>query len=685
MTDPSRAVFLSYASEDSEAAGRVAEALKAAGIEVWFDRNALRGGDEWDRKIRREIRDCALFIPLISANSEARHEGYFRLEWDLADQRSHMIVRGRAFIVPVGLDDTKEKEAGVPESFQRVQWLRLPGGKASSTFVDRIRLLLAEHGAAPQRNATAAAPATPPSTSASPPVRKRWSARALGYAAVAVAVLGIAAYVGLRHPRANGAGAAATVHPATVASTMASIAVLPLANLSHDPDQQYFSDGLSESLISALSQMHDLKVIGKTSSFLFRDSKESSHSIGEKLGVARLLEGSVQRSADKIRVTAELIDTADGTTVWSEKYDRPYKDLFALQDEITRAVAEALKAKLLPTATAVAQDERPPSGSLEAYNDYLQGQYHVGRHSEPEYRAAIDNFVKAVAIDPRYALAWSRLSNAQVSMATQYLGGPAAQRMYAQAREAADRALVLAPDLAQAHVAKGNLLLSADFDWRRAEAEFRQALTLAPTNAEAQFQLGALLAALGDVPQAVALTRQALAAEPLRANWYNFLSTYYVGLNRLEEAEQAIRKDLALNNSDDIFEQLVIVQILQHKGAEALATAQQSPAGLWKDLALTFATQVGNDRPAADAALKNLIDKHSEDSAYQIAQAYALRGDAAGTFLWLDRAWTNRDSGINYLLFDPFILRFKDDPRFAAYCRKVGLPVPVQKATGKST
>ncbi len=143
-------MFLSYASEDAQAAGRIADALRTAGIEVWFDRNALRGGDEWDRKIRREIKDCALFVPIISANSEARHEGYFRLEWDLADQRSHMIARGRPFLVPVGLDETRAEDAGVPDSFQRVQWTRLPGGTTPDEFIERIGQLLSDSRAREQ-------------------------------------------------------------------------------------------------------------------------------------------------------------------------------------------------------------------------------------------------------------------------------------------------------------------------------------------------------------------------------------------------------------------------------------------------------------------------------------------------------------------------------------------------------
>src|SRR5215467_12632711 len=177
-----------------------------------------------------------------------------------------------------------------------------------------------------------------------------------------------------------------------------SIAVLPLRNESGDAKEQYFSDGISEDLITALAQFPRLKVIGRTSAFQFRDSKEDSRSIGAKLGVAHLLEGSVRRSGEVVRVSAELIDTTDGSTQWSERYDRPYRDLFALQDEITRAVAGALRAKLLPGEHAAAQSERPPSGSLEAYTALLQGRFYDLRETEADERKAIEFFTQAIQL-----------------------------------------------------------------------------------------------------------------------------------------------------------------------------------------------------------------------------------------------------------------------------------------------
>jgi TolB-like protein/Tfp pilus assembly protein PilF len=673
VTDPSRAVFLSYALQDAGAAQWICEALRAAGIEVWFDQSELRGGDAWDQKIRREIRDCALFVPVISANTAARHEGYFRLEWDLADQRTHMIARNRAFIVPVCVDATPETSSDTPESFQRVQWTRLPGGETSPAFVERVRRLLLPESASASEIARSAGSAL--ATDAPAPrglIRPRTGAL---YGAIAAALVLALGYFGLER----------LIRPMPSVRGAASIAVLPLANESGEASQQYFSDGISEDLITALTQFPGLKVIGRSSAFQFRDSKEDSRSIGAKLGVAHLLEGSVRRSGEVVRVSAELVDTADGSTQWSERYDRPYKDLFALQDEITRAVAGALRAKLLPGEHTAAQSERPPGGSLEAYNALLQGRFYIWHQTEVDVRKAIESYTQATQLDPRYALAWSRLAGAWTELGAEYLEGAPAEEAYARARAAADRALALSPELAAAHVARGYLLLNADFDWRGAEAEYRRAMELAPNDGEAKFYFGKQLATFGEVERAIELTRQALATEPVRANWYNWLATYLRGLDRLDEAERAIRKAIELQPTAESYHYtLSIIEIQRGNAPAALAAAQQEPPGGWQDEALALARQIGGDRSAADAALRTLVEKDANSAAYQIAEVYALRNDAKATFEWLDRAWSNRDGGIQFLLYDPFILRYKDDPRFAAYCRKVGLPVPGEAPARKS-
>ena len=681
MTDPSHAVFLSYASEDAAAAHRICEALRAAGIEVWFDQSELRGGDVWDAAIRKQIKSCRLFMPVISRNTHARGEGYFRLEWKLAVDRSDLMATDVPFLVPVAIDDTPNVDPRVPERFCAIQWTRLPGGETSPAFVERVqRLLAAEsaHAVHETSNSAGSGVARRPSARSHRPTGG--GAAAIGWAIAAV-VLAAAAYFvtqRLSRPAAPAAAVVSTAAPvAGGASAEASIAVLPLRNESGDANQQYFSDGISEDLINALGQFPGLKVIGRSSSFRFRNSMVEAHSIGAQLGVAHLLEGSVQTSGGMVRVSAELVDTADGTIQWSENYDQPYKDLFALQDQITQAVAAALRTKLLTGAYAAAQSDRPPSGSLEAYDAFLQGRFYFGRGADADVRKAIQFYTRATQLDPNYALAWSSLSMTWTGFSAYSLDGRAAEAAYAQAREEADRALSLSPDAAAGHIALGYLLLLADLDWRGAEAEYQRAAALDPNDGDAKFELGVVLAALGQPERSTELTRQALASEPLRANWYNTLAGYLSGLNRLAEAEQAIHKAIELQPAAASYhETLAIIEIQRNDGQAALAAARQESPGLWQDVAFTLVRQIGGDRSAADASLTALVKKYANSAAYQIAEVYALRKDANGTFHWLDRAWTLRDAGIGYLLYDPFILRYRGDPRFAAFCRKVGLSVP---------
>jgi TolB-like protein/Tfp pilus assembly protein PilF len=663
---PTGAVFLSHASQDAEPAQRICEALRDAGIEVWFDKSELRGGDAWDRRIREQIRDCRLFIAVVSAHTEARDEGYFRREWKLAVDRTYDMAEDRAFLVPVAVDATSERTARVPDSFKHVQWTRLCGGDTPSAFVERVTRLLSPESSPASDSARSASG----SVAQIVPAPRGLFSRRTGvlYGAIAAVVLLAVGYFGLERLR----GSKASVPGA------ASIAVLPLANESGEANQRYFSDGISEDLITALSQFPGLKVIGRTSAFQFRDSTEDSRTIGAKLGVAHLLEGSVRRSGEMIRVSAELIDTADGSTQWSGRYDRPYKDLFALQDEITRAVGGALRAQLLPGEHAAAQSDRPPGGSLEAYNALLQGRFYDSRGTQADLRKAIEFFTQATQIDPRYARAWCALSRTWVFLGSEYLEGSPEQEAYAEARKAADRALALTPNLGAAHDAQGNLLMYVDFNWRGAESEFRRALELAPDEGGAKVKLAGMLATIGEVEPVIELTRQALATDPLNADWYTAFAFYLWGFNRLDEAEKAIRRAIEIAPAGTVgnYYMLALIETQRGHAQAAQSAAHQEPSGPRRDMALAFARQLGSDRDAADASLKTVIEKHAGTMAYQIAEVYALRKDVSGTFAWLDRAWNNRDTGIAALLHDPFILRYKDDPRFAAFCRKVGLPVP---------
>ncbi|MBS0569782.1 MAG: tetratricopeptide repeat protein [Proteobacteria bacterium] len=503
--------------------------------------------------------------------------------------------------------------------------------------------------------------------------QRHTNARKLDFAIIAVLALAVVLLLTDRFvshkDAATGAGAIAAIPEK-------SIAVLPLTNESGEKDQQYFSDGLSDSLINALSQFAGLKVIGRGSSFQFRDSKLSSAAIGQALGVAHLLEGSVQHAGDVVRISATMVNSVDGSTLWAHQYDRPYKDLFALQDDITQQVAGALKARLLANDAGAPQSDRPPGGSLDAWNAYSRGRFLSRSPNPDDSRKAIESFEQAVAADPRYARAYAEMSLTWSRLGATYLGGEHQRQALAKARASADTALQLDPNDANAHGARGLLLEWADFDWNGAEAEYRRALELAPGDGTAQFSLAGIFRTLGRTQQAISLIRQAIASDPRNgAEWY-WLGWSLAAVGRLDEAEQAAHKAVELFPDGAFYPTgLVIIQILRGEDKAALTSAQlEPPNGAWRDVALAFALQRGKDRAAADAALQKLIAEQTDASSYQIAQVYALRGDADNTFMWLDRAWANRDPGIGRLLTDPFILHFHDDSRFAAFCKKVGLP-----------
>ncbi len=457
-----------------------------------------------------------------------------------------------------------------------------------------------------------------------------------------------------------------------------SIAVLPFVNDSGDSSDQYFSDGLSEELIIALSQYPGLRVIGRESSFQFRGRDLDSRSIGDKLKVAHLLEGSVSRDGNEVRVRAELVNATDGSTVWSKHYDRPYKNLFKLQDNITRTVASALKAKLLSVndSTVHNQIDRPPSGNINAYNAYLQGTFYFRQLTKKSLGRAINYYKQAIRIDPGYTAAYARLSVTWMNLGANYLDGAAMQSARAKAKAYADTALSISPNSVAAHFAHG-IYSQYSLNWQGAESQFRKAWQLAPSFPDAEQLLSFSVASLGRLDEAINLARKAVTANPLDGYNYNNLSRLLSGAGQLKEAEQAARRAVSLDPTTANFHAwLAAVNVLLHHSSLALSEADAEPAPGMRAWAITLAYTASGKRTQADRAMKTLIDGYSGNAAYQIAEAYAYRRQPDQAFDWLDRAWRQRDPGIGFLLYDPFLHRYHNDPRFAAFCKKVGLPVP---------
>ena len=454
-----------------------------------------------------------------------------------------------------------------------------------------------------------------------------------------------------------------------------SIAVLPLVDEGDEKGQQYFSDGLSEQLISDLTQIGALKVIGKSSSFQFRGSKAGYAAIGKKLGVATLLEGSVHRQGDRIRIVVGLIRAADGSQLWAQTYDRNLKDIFAVQSDIGHAVADALQIKLL--GKPIVSEEQPASGNVAAYRLMLESRSIARRGTEPALRQGIGLLEQATRLDPGYAYAYGALSNFWINLGRLYLVGVERQNTYQQAREAVAMEMNLAPATASAHVDRGYMLAVLDHDQQGALSEFRRALQLAPNDGNTMSFLAGQLSTLGQLQPAVDLYRRALDTDPLRADWYSNLANLLVAQGRLGQADRALHAALDLQpDFPGLYQWLALTAVLRGDAAGARSNAAKETDPDLKAWAQTLAAQIAGDTQAADAAMDAYVARYQKTQPYFIAELYAQRGQADETFQWLDRALADQDADVGFLLYDPFILRYRHDARFAAVCEKVGLPRP---------
>ncbi len=1070
-SDP--AVFLSYASQDAEAAKRIAESLRAAGIEVWFDQNELVGGDAWDAKIRQQIAECALFVPVISANTQARREGYFRLEWKLAAQRTHMIADGTPFLLPVVIDATRDAEAKVPAEFKAVQWTRLPGGETPEKFTAQVKKLLGGEVAENRGQRTedrsgrtepppnwlrygwAAVgivfalvytvrslrqekprpePQTPVVAPASEAQRLAGQARdqlnlghrglasleaasllaeqAIGLEPTNPEILAIASQVDIRmhfhsldpsekrlelartraaranqiapgsfearlaqatylvyrpggpqseangallgelrteNPRDarvllvraaqlmeegrheesfaeyeemarlpgllptalmskawdyhrlrripemdaalersisarpmagavalrvhydlawlgdldaalanmqrlppeelaedNGISLAVRVHrwrrdpesllrflravprnwikwsvagpkaaltgeahaalgrmvaartdwqqalalveqrlaeypsdranlewkawlqaslglveaaretyaflrelpepnrwtlefermpriaPAEdvladlerrVDQTIAaldrkkrvpgnfisaaylrlnpawdplrshprfvalqarldanprfnpnvrrmasttdkaddkSVAVLAFTNLSDDKANEYFSDGISEELLNVLAKIPGLKVSARTSAFYFKGKEVPIPEIAKQLGVAYVVEGSVRKAGDKVRITAQLIKAADGFHVWSDTFTRDLKDIFAVQDEIAGLIARQLQLKL-----AEGGDRGTVDPAL--YELLLQARSLTLRESNEDWRQAISLYRRALEREPRLALAWAELARTYVQLGR--FGGMPIQDAMREARAAAQRALDLVPDQATGLVALGWVQRTADWDWRAARQSFQRALELAPGNASIMGDLAVFYFNTGRVAEATTLARQAVERDPLNARAQASLG-FILNLNGdWEQALPPLRQAVALAPAiEEVRSHQARALMALGQVSEAVAVAEQEPNEAYRLIARAFIPG-----SAADAALAEFVAKYGEEMPGYVANLHGIRGEIDPAFAWFERALARRDAAVVWVKTNINNRSLRADPRWPVFLRKVGL------------
>jgi adenylate cyclase len=658
-------VFLSYASQDAPAARRVCDTLRSAGIEVWFDKSELRGGDVWDQTIRRQIRECALFIPIISANTASRSEGYFRLEWALAEERTHMMSRNRTFIVPVCVDSTSESGADVPDSFLRVQWTRLPAGETLPAFSQRIRMLLEPSAATPP------AAGTPVSHSVVTPIQGARRTRLYVLLALGLGLLTAIAALQPWHLLA-GRHEAARVGTAVSdagAAAQKSVAVLPFTDMSEKHDQEYFSDGLSEELIDVLAKVPNLRVPARTSSFSFKGRAATIGQIGRELGVTHVLEGSVRKAGEHMRITAQLVRTDNGFHVWSQTYDREVRDVFAVQDDIAQAVAEQLKTALLITPA----QEAHQTANVEAHNLYLKGRFLADRDTPADLGQAVLLYEQALQLDPSYAQAWAWLAYAHIRRIAQG-GEPDSAENHERALTAAKRAIELNPNLPEGYSSLATVNMQFERDWAAAAQALDKAAALDPNHVLVDQIRGHLSAAIGTPEEAMAHFRRAVDADPLNMLPRKYLgrALYYQG--RPAEAVAELRRAIEINPQFPGLHYELGRALLQSNQPEAANAAfDAEPDATWRQNGVVLGYFGSRRVKEAQAALA-LFLADPGGGEFQLAEAYAFSGQPGKAFEWLDRARTQHDPGVIWTRNDPLLASVAADPRFAAFLESLHMP-----------
>ena len=493
------------------------------------------------------------------------------------------------------------------------------------------------------------------------------SGRGLMWMAVGAAIIAIvvaaASWLG-RGSREPGAEPAAAPTPVE-----ASIAVLSFVDLSPGQDQEYFSDGLTEELLSVLTQIPELRVAGRSSSFQFKGEDADLRSIGEKLDVATILEGSVRKAGNQVRINAQLVNALDGFQIWSATYDRELDDIFAVQESIAESVVEALKVPLLGQVAAAT---RSRGDNPAAYNLVLEGRYLADKQGEDDLRRAAELYEQALELDPGYALAWASLAESYSRRATQ--GYVPFDEGYDRAREAANRAIEADDTLAEGWATLGRIRRAYDWDWIGADEAFARALELEPANTEVVRGAASLAANLGRLNQAVELSQRAVELDPLLVSSHRNLGMYSYFAGRLDQARSALEKALELNPELSVAHTLLgRVYLAWSRPEQALEQFQSEPHPAFRLFGLALAHHALGQEQEAQAALDELIETWGAQTAYQIAEIHAFQGDPDQAFEWLERAFAERDPGTAETRVDPLLIGLQDDPRWPAFLRKIRL------------
>jgi len=465
------------------------------------------------------------------------------------------------------------------------------------------------------------------------------------------------------------------LRPAPHSGSIHSIAVLPLENLSHDPEQEFFAQGMTEDLITNLAKISALRVISRTSVMQYKGTNKQLPQIAKELNVDAVVEGSVQRSGDRVRITAQLIEAADDKHLWAESYDRDLRDVLSLQDQVARQIARTVQVQLTP------QEEAQLAGghsiNPNAYQLYLQGRFHWNKGDEQELKKSIEYYRQALAEDPNDALAYSGLADSYSAFSDWYL---APRKVMPQAKAAVTKALELDESLAAAHNSLCFIHTIYDWDWQGAERECRRAIELNPNFADAHDNYASYLAALGQWDRAMAELHRAEELDPLSFHIYSDGALDFYLARRYDEAVEQAHKAIELQ--PDFFlahSNLAMVYVQMGRLPEAVTEAQKgsqlSESPLAKGVLGYAYAAAGNELEAwkvADELVANI--KARFVCPFEIGTTYLRLGQKYEAFLWFEKAYEERSICIFTMKFDPRLDPIRADPRYHSIIRRVAFP-----------
>ncbi len=637
-------VFISYASQDAAVAAALVEVLERHGIACWIAPRDVKAGALYADAIVRAISGAKAFVLVLSESAIA--SSHVSKEIERASSKKRPIIALRIDAASL----TPALEYFLSES----QWVEVPRGNMPDAYARIIDAIREPEG-----------PGIPAGRSPTPP-RESHRNRLWLVAGIAVIAVGLAGFLVDRLYLSRRGHSGQPAAPATNAVGEKSVAVLPFVDLSEKHDQEYFADGMAEELLDLLAKIPALKVIGRTSSFQFKGKNQDLRAIGSALGVSYVVEGSVRKSGNQLRITAQLINAQDGSHLWSDTYDEPVGDSLKIQEQIAYNLARALQV----TIGADYQLDRPFK-SAEAYDLYLRGRHAADRFDKEGIESAVAYFQQILELDPTSVPALEWLAGAQENSAE--MGYVEPHGGFERARLSAQRVLALDPRSSGAHVILSNVHVFYDWDWAAAERDAKEAIRLKPRDSFAVESLCIVYVALGRWDEAARLLETALTLDPLSSELYVGLANVQIATGRLREAEASARKQLQISPTyGEGHFALGEVLLLEGNLQGALTEMQQERTDSARYVGLAMVYHALGHQAESDAALAQVVHEYAQDDAWEIADAYAYRGELDQAFAWLDRAYSQKDTGLWLIKYDPFFK--KGDPRYKAFLRKMNLP-----------